>query len=143
MCCKAKRSKFSKQSHIANFVNKTDFDNQVNNATSKKWIKQTIKKVKAIPTKGLTKDWIDEFSIINGEKYFSLGIFQNYLVLIPAIKWIKYLYGFSQIYSWKSNGMSEKSTEEITKSDSNFDPTFAEHHSLTEINFNGKYYFNP
>ena len=37
----------------------------------KKWIKQTIKKVKAIPTKGLTKDWIDEFSIINGEKYFS------------------------------------------------------------------------
>ena len=133
MCCKAKRSKFSKQSHIANFVNKTDFDNQVNNATSKKWIKQTIKKVKAIPTKGLTKDWIDEFSIINGEKYFSLGIFQNYLVFIPAIKWIKYLYGFSQIYSWKSNGMSEKSTEEITKSDSNFDPTFADHHSLTEI----------
>ena len=128
MCCKAKRSKFSKQSHIANFVNKTDFDNQVNNATSKKWIKQTIKKVKAIPTKGLTKDWIDEFSIINGEKYFSLGIFQNYLVFIPVKKYIKYFTDTIQIASWKSNEMSEENIENITKSDSNFPPTFIDHH---------------
>ena len=36
-------------------------------------------KVKAISTKGLTK-----FSILNGAKYFSSGIFQSYLVFIPA-----------------------------------------------------------
>ena len=35
-------------------------------------------------TKRLTKDLIDKFSILNGAKYFSLGIFQNYLVFIPV-----------------------------------------------------------
>ena len=33
--------------------------------------------------------------------------------------------------------MSEKSIENITKSDSNFAPTFADHHLLPVINFNG------
>ena len=36
--------------------------------------------------KGLTKDLIDKFSILNGIKYFSLAIFQNYLVVTPAQK---------------------------------------------------------
>ena len=35
------------------------------------------KKVKAISTKGLTKDLINKFSTLNGAKYFSLGTFQN------------------------------------------------------------------
>ena len=30
------------------------------------------------------KDLINKFSILNGAKYFSLGIFQNYLVFIPG-----------------------------------------------------------
>ena len=33
--------------------------------------------------------------------------------------------------------MSEESIENITKSDSNFAPTFADHHSLPNLNFNG------
>ena len=33
--------------------------------------------------------------------------------------------------------MSEKSIENITKSDSNFAPTFVDHHLLPDINFNG------
>ena len=33
------------------------------------------KKAKAISAKGLTKDFIDKFSIINGVKYFSWRIF--------------------------------------------------------------------
>ena len=41
-------------------------------------------KVKAISTKGLTKDLINKFSILNGAKYFSSGIFKCYLVFIPA-----------------------------------------------------------
>ena len=35
-------------------------------------------------TKGLTKDLINKLSILNGTKYFPSGIFQNYLVFIPA-----------------------------------------------------------
>ena len=33
--------------------------------------------------------------------------------------------------------MSEKSIENTTKSDSNFTPTFVDHHSLPNINLNG------
>ena len=33
--------------------------------------------------------------------------------------------------------MSEENTENITKSDSNFAPTFVDHHVLPDINFNG------
>ena len=80
---------------------------------------------------------IDNFSILKGEKYFSSRIFQNYLVFILTIKCIKYFHGTTQIYSWKSNGMSEESIENITKSDSNFAPNFVDHHSLPDINFNG------
>ena len=80
---------------------------------------------------------INKFSILNGAKYFPSGIFQNYLVFIAAIKHIKYFHGTTQIYSWKSNGMSEESIENITKSDSNFAPNFVDHHSLPDINFNG------
>ena len=50
-------------------------------------------------TKSVTKDLINEFSILNGAKYFSLGKFQNCLVFIPAIKHNKYFHGTTQIYS--------------------------------------------
>ena len=35
--------------------------------------------------------------------------------------------------------MSEESIENITKSDSNFAPTFVDHHLLQEKNFNGHF----
>ena len=73
---------------------------------------------------------IDKFGVLNWTKNFSLGIFQNYLVFIRAIKHIKYFYCFTEIYLWKSNGMSEANFESIIKSDSNFAPTFIDHHSL-------------
>ena len=34
--------------------------------------------------KGLTKYLINKFSLPNEAKFFSLGIFQNYLVFIPS-----------------------------------------------------------
>ena len=40
-----------------------------------------------------------------------------------------------QIESWKSDGMSEESIENIIKSDSNFAPT--DHHLLPDMNPNG------
>ena len=49
------------------------------------------KKVNATSAKGLKKDLIDKFSILNGAKYFSLRMFQNYLVFIPAKKYISIL----------------------------------------------------
>ena len=80
---------------------------------------------------------INRFRILYGAKYVSLGIFQNYLVFIPAKKYIKYFSGTTRIESWKSNGITEESIENITKSDSNFAPTFVDHYLLPDLNFNG------
>ena len=88
-------------------------------------------------TKGLPKHLINKFSIFNGAKYFSSGIFQNYLVFIPAKKYIKIFQWHYFHYLWKSNGMSEENIENITKSDSNFVPTFVYHYLLPDIKFNG------
>ena len=87
-------------------------------------------------TKGLTKDLINEFTILNGAKYLSSGIFQTYLVFVPAKKYIKYFNRTARIGSWKSNGMSEKDIENMIKSDSHFAPIFVDHHVLPYIDLN-------
>ena len=128
---------------ISNFVKKTDFDNKLKNVTSNKTeITELSKKVKAISIKGLTKDLINKVSILNGAKYFSSGIFQNYLVFISGKKYIKYCSGTTRIDSWKCNGVSEENTGNITKSDNNFSPIFVDNHLLPEITFNGHYLIN-
>ena len=97
-------------------------------------------KLKAISkNKGLKKDLIKKFSILNRSKCFCSWICQSYLGFIPAKKYIKYFSGTTQIYSWKSNRISEENIEIITKSDSNFAPTFVDHHLLPDINFGGLY----
>ena len=103
---------------------------------NKNELNEISRKVKAISTKGLTKDLINIFSILNGAKYFSSEIFQNYLVFIPAKIYMKYFSCTSWIASWKPNGMSEENIENITKSDSNFAPTFVDHYVLPDISFN-------
>ena len=89
------------------------------------------RKVKTISTQGLTKDLISKFSVLNGTDYFSSGIFQNYLVFISVKKYIKFFSSITRIDSRKSNEISEE------KIDSNFAPTFVDHHLLQDINFNG------
>ena len=80
-----KQANLTSKSNIANFVNKIDFDNELRNVTSNKnKLNELSQQVKAISTKGLTKDLIDKFSILNGAKYFSSKILQNYLVFLPA-----------------------------------------------------------
>ena len=95
------------------------------------------KKVKGISAKRLKKYLIDKFNIANGPKYFSSGIFQNYLVFVPGKTYIKNFSGSTRIDSWKSNGVSEEKIENIIKSGSNFATTFVDHNLLPDINFNG------
>ena len=104
---------------------------------NKNELNELSKKVKAISTKGLTKDLINKFSIISGAKYFSSGKFQNHLVFIRAKEYIKYFSGTAQIDLWKTNGMSEKNIENIAKLDSNVAPTFVDLHLFPDIIFNG------
>ena len=58
-------------------------------------------------------------------------------MFISAKKYIKYFNGTTRIDLWKSNGMSEENVKIITKSGSNFAPTFVDHHLIPDINFNG------
>ena len=85
------------------------------------------------------KNLVNKISILNGAKDFSSGILQNYLVFIPAIKYMKYFHDSTKTCSSKSTEMPEESIENITKSDSNFAPTFVDHYSLPDIHFNGHY----
>ena len=114
-----RQANLASKNDIANFIKKTSFVEKLKAVTNKKELNELSKKVKAISAKGLTKDLINKFSILNGAKYFSLRIFQNYLVFLPAKKYIKYFIGTTRIESWKSNGMSEENIENITKSNSN------------------------
>ena len=92
------QANLASKNDIANFVNKTDLDNKLKNVTSNKnKLNELSKKVKAILTKGLAKDLINKFSILNGAKYFSAGIFQNYLVFIPSKKYIRYFSGTNNL----------------------------------------------
>ena len=111
-----KQANLVSKDDIANFVKKSDFYNKLKHVTSNKnELNELSIKVKVISTKGLTKDLINKFSILNGAKYFSSGIFQNYLVFIAAKKYIKYVSGITRFDSWKSNGMSEENIDNITK----------------------------
>ena len=85
---------------------------------------------------------INKFSILNGAKYFSSAIFQNYLVFTAAKKYIKYFSDTARVDLWKSNRISEENIENITKPDSNFAPTFVNHHVSPDINFNERCLIN-
>ena len=58
---------------------------------------------------------INKFSVLNGAKHFCFGIFQNYLVVIPAKKEFKYFSSTTWIESRKSNEMFEENIENVTK----------------------------
>ena len=82
------------------------------------------KKDTVISAKGLTNNLKNKFSILNGTKYIFSRIFQNHLVFIPAEKYINFFSGTTWIDSWKSNGILGENIGNITKSNSNFAPTF-------------------
>ena len=60
-------------------------------------LNELSKKVESISTKGLTKDLINKYKILNGTKYFSSAILQNYLVFISGNKYFKFFSGTTDI----------------------------------------------
>ena len=72
LTARLKQASLASKSDIANFVKKpTDFDNKLKDVTSNEnELNKLSKKFKAIST----KDLMNKFSILNGAKYFSLGI---------------------------------------------------------------------
>ena len=64
------------KSDIANFVNKTDFDNKLKDvASNKNELHELSKKVKAISTKGLTRNVIISLVFLMNQNIFLLEYF--------------------------------------------------------------------
>ena len=78
-------------------LNKKITSNKTKLVLTENKLNDLSKKLEAILTKGLTKDLINEYKIPNGTKYFSLGIFQNYVAFLPAKKYINYCNTTTQI----------------------------------------------
>ena len=97
------QANLASKNYFANFVKRTNFDDKLQNinknVTSNKTKHVLIeneanklpKKVEAVSQKGLTKDLINKYKILNIANYLSLGILQNYLILIPARKYFRFL----------------------------------------------------
>ena len=80
---------------------------------------------------------INGYKILNNTEYFSSGTVQNYLVFISAGKYFKFFSLKTETFLWKSNGMSEKSIENITSKEQNFGPTWIDSYPLPDVKFNG------
>ena len=95
------QAKFATNADIANFVKETYFDDKLKKYLLKRYSNQTKHvlveneldeisgKVGLISMKGLTKDSINRYRILNGAKNFSSAVLQNYLVFLSANKDIK------------------------------------------------------
>ena len=76
--------------------------------------------VKLIPTKGLTKDLINGYGILNGAKCFDKDGLQNYLLLQPVFKYFQTFTGTDRIFAWQSIRLSERSSKTPITSGNSF-----------------------
>ena len=98
---KLKLTNLASKSDIVDLVKKTNFDDKLINlnkiATLNKTVHSPIQdelnevsvKVELTSTYGFTKDLINKYSILSGEKYFSSGLLQNYSVFISTNEYTK------------------------------------------------------
>ena len=87
-----KQANLTRKSDIVNSVKRQNLIIKKNIISNGNKLNELSKKVKAVSTKRLTKDLINKISILNAAKCFPLGIFQNYLVFVPAKNYTKNLF---------------------------------------------------
>ena len=87
---------------MTNFVKKTGFynklsgfdkritSNKTKHVAAENEVNELTKKVEAISTKGLTKDLVNGYKILNRVRYISSGTFQNHLVYFSYKKYVKF-----------------------------------------------------
>ena len=90
---------------FVNFVKKIDFDDKLKSLNKIKHVlvendsNELAEKAKVISAKGLKKNLMNKYGVLNCAKHFYSGILQNCLVFIPTKKYIKYFSGNTRIYS--------------------------------------------
>ena len=102
-------------------------------------LNKLLRKAELMSTKGLTKDLINKYSIVNGAKYFSSVGLQNYLIFTPPSRYITAFIRANKIYSWISKGISDESIKSPSESGSTFVPEFIVVYPSPKIKFNRKW----
>ena len=118
--------------------NKRIYSNKPKHVLVENELNELSKNVETISTKGLTKDLINGFKILNGTRYFSSGTLQNHLIYFSYKKYFRFLNKTSKKKLLKIlSELSEKSIENKTTSNRNFAPTLINYYLLPAIKFNG------
>ena len=76
---------------------------------------------------------INEYSILNGSKYFYSDGSQHYLVLQSFSSYFTSKTG--KICSWRSEGMSEETAKPPSTTDNSFDPEIIDDYDQGRIKF--------
>ena len=96
LTARLKQANLGIKNDFANFVKKKDFHDKLKSSNEKvTWNKtkhvlvenildKLSKKVEVVSTKGLAKDLLNKYTILNGAKCFSSGIVQNYSAFIST-----------------------------------------------------------
>ena len=101
----------------------------------KKKLNDPAEKVKLVSTKGLTKDLINNYSILNGGKYFGENGSENYLVFQPCFTYLTRT--DDKIVLWQSKEMSEESIAPPSTTNYRFAAKRIGKYSISTIKFNG------
>ena len=67
--------------------NKTISSNKTKHVLVENELNELSKELETKTTKGLTKDLLNVYNILNGAKYFSSGMLQNYLIFLSTKKY--------------------------------------------------------
>ena len=104
-----------------------------------KLINDLSREVRLTSTKGLTKDLINRYSILNGEKHFPGYGSQNYLVFQQVFKYFKWLTKGSRIIAWKPICLSAVNIKSLHRSNSLEPGLKYISNAKTQVKVNGSY----
>ena len=118
----------------ANLITKTDFDAKLSglnrkitkNKSDHLIVKNELNKLKAF-----------DFSYVIGKSHFEEDGAENYLVLQPVYRYLKFVANTSFISEWISKGLSSKSIKPPTTSNNNLAPAINNYGTKTRIKFTG------
>ena len=92
--------------------------------------------IKLISTIGLTKDLINDYSVLNSWKYFSSNGLNNYLVFIAVNKYFSFIEAPREFINKNLKKMSEETIKNLSIPDNSLAPKWIDKYGLPEVKFN-------
>ena len=80
---------------------------------------------------------INDYSVLNGWKYFSSNGLNNYLVFIAVNKYFSFIEALREFINENLKKMSEETIKNLSTPDNNLAPKWIDKYGLPEVKFNG------